>query len=317
MTTRRPRQRKSSGSGSRDPTVTTGVSILIFMLLVWVYVAMHFTGRTDGGSGSSSSNGNQKQHQPAAAAAAAAANNPINPWEGYQPKPYADEDMSQCTSVRTCFKDKHKCPGLCRDAKDAAPSVPDDWIPDVTMLRRMMLSGVDSNGDPWPPPLVAENNKEFCEPMDSFGNKRGDINMDMLEAVPVIGMPLVPPAHEQQSQRRPKILCMVYTMETAHHDRIRAIRETWAGGCDGFLAFSTKSDPRIPAISLPHEGPEEYNNMWQKVRSIWKFVGTHYLEDFDFFFQGGDDLYVLPENLRNYLGKAVADPEQDFFAGRR
>eukprot|EP00532_Pseudo-nitzschia_australis_P018583 CAMPEP_0168292606 /NCGR_PEP_ID=MMETSP0142_2-20121227/7255_1 /TAXON_ID=44445 /ORGANISM="Pseudo-nitzschia australis, Strain 10249 10 AB" /LENGTH=198 /DNA_ID=CAMNT_0008240459 /DNA_START=17 /DNA_END=613 /DNA_ORIENTATION=- len=58
--------------------------------------------------------------------------------------------------------------------------------------------------------------------------------------------------------------------------------------------------------------------MWQKVRSIWRFVGTHYLEDFDFFFQGGEDMYVLPENLRHYLADAIADPAtEDFFGGKR
>jgi glycoprotein-N-acetylgalactosamine 3-beta-galactosyltransferase len=108
---------------------------------------------------------------------------------------------------------------------------------------------------------------------------------------------------------------MVYTVESSHPTRLRAIRETWAGGCDGFLAFSTVSDPRIPAISIPHDGREEYENMWQKVRSIWKFVARHYLDDFDYYMLGGDDLYVLPENLRAYL--TGRDPEDDFFAGRR
>lgn len=115
----------------------------------------------------------------------------------------------------------------------------------------------------------------------------------------------------------PKILCMLYTIESAHATTIRAIRETWASHCDGFLAFSNYSDPRIPAYRLVHEGPEDYYNMWQKVRSIWKFVGTHYLDQFDWFFQGGDDLFVLPQNLRNYL-RTLDDPQhQDHFVGRR
>lgn len=109
---------------------------------------------------------------------------------------------------------------------------------------------------------------------------------------------------------------MVYTMKENHATNIRAIRETWGSGCDGFLAFSTLSDPRIPTISLPHEGKEAYENMWQKVRSIWHFVGTHYLDDFDFFFQGGEDLFVIPQNLKEYLS-TVGDPEDDHFIGRR
>jgi glycoprotein-N-acetylgalactosamine 3-beta-galactosyltransferase len=100
------------------------------------------------------------------------------------------------------------------------------------------------------------------------------------------------------------------------------MRETWAGGCDGFLAFSTESDPRLPAMAIQHDGPEEYDNMWQKSRSIWKFVGKHYIDDFDWFFLGGDDLFVMPHNLKTYLAslmyKDKADPKVDeYYVGRR
>jgi glycoprotein-N-acetylgalactosamine 3-beta-galactosyltransferase len=56
------------------------------------------------------------------------------------------------------------------------------------------------------------------------------------------------------------------------------MKATWAKRCDGWVAFSTKTDYSIPgtfmlvftfltleAIEIHHEGPEEYNNMWQKV----------------------------------------------------
>lgn len=132
----------------------------------------------------------------------------------------------------------------------------------------------------------------------------------VLDAVPIVAQP-----PNDNDSNAPRILCMLYTVESAHATTIRAIRETWASHCDGFLAFSTANDPRIPAISLEHEGKEEYGNMWQKVRSIWKFVGTHYLEQFDWFFQGGDDLFVLPQNLRNYLG--TLDAKKEYFVGRR
>jgi len=138
-----------------------------------------------------------------------------------------------------------------------------------------------------------------------------------LDAVPLS----VPPLTPAELETTPKVLCMIYTMKENHPTNIRAMRETWAPHCDGFLAFSTANDPRLPAISLPHDGPEEYNNMWQKVRSIWKFVGTHYLEEFDFFFQGGEDLFVIPQNLKRYLGKMLEQDgntaDDDYFVGRR
>ena len=57
---------------------------------------------------------------------------------------------------------------------------------------------------------------------------------------------------------------------------------------------------------------------WQKVRSILKFVGTHYLEDFDFFHVGGDDMHVLPQNLRYFLADQISDPTmEDYYGGRR
>jgi len=120
----------------------------------------------------------------------------------------------------------------------------------------------------------------------------------------------------------PKVLCMIYSMEPNHPTNIRAMRETWASYCDGFVVFSTKDDPRTPAIVIPHIGPEGYNNMWQKVRSIWKFVGTYYLDDFDFFFLGGEDLFVIPQNLKGYLQELLEQnqtrtADDDFFLGRR
>jgi hypothetical protein len=175
-----------------------------------------------------------------------------NPWYGWQPK---IAPTMEC-SWRQCLKTVHKCK-TCRDSpEDIEPAPPppsEDWVPDVTMLRRMLLEGHDSNGNPWPPPL----DEELCEPMGTFGGTI-DENIKMFEAsqIAVVGEVI----------GGPKILCLVYTMAENHATNIRAIRETWGSGCDGFLAFSTESDPRIPAISIPHDGPEAYGNMWQKVR---------------------------------------------------
>jgi len=266
-----------------------------------------------------------------------------NSYEGWQP--IVNFDKGKYCNWRTCFKndEQHSCHSFCRTSLEEMgkapprpgfqpdPNVDDEennmqaqaisWIPDVTVLRRMYKSGIDEHGNPWPPPLVTDSDRELCGDIGVFGG-RTDQNKVLLDAVPIQAMPLLDEAAmtrtTKKMKRQPKILCMVYTMEANHHTNIRTIRETWGPGCDGFLAFSTKDDPRIPSISLPHDGPEEYGNMWQKVRSIWRFVGTHYLEDFDFFFQGGEDLYVLPQNLRNYLADAVEDPtKDDFFGGRR
>lgn len=68
------------------------------------------------------------------------------------------------------------------------------------------------------------------------------------------------------------------------------------------------------AIDIVHLGEESYGNMWQKVRSIWKYVYKHYTtsekfdekllqtnSEFDYYLLGGDDLYVMVENLIGFL----------------
>ena len=261
-----------------------------------------------------------------------------NPYLGWQPDLTAPDESF---SWRSCFQsppteDGTNQPLGCRENPSAfgtAPKVDSDWIPDVSMIRTMLMHGKDRNGSPFPPPL----DKELCENIGVSGEKQDDSNKECLHqtGIKAIGMlnsttvTIDPSNHyggggdaKQITVPAPNLMCLVYTMADAHSNRIQSMRETWAGGCDGFLAFSTESDPRLPAISLPHDGPEEYRNMWQKVRSIWKFVGQNYLEDFDWFFIGGDDLFVMPHNLKTYLAslayKDQADPKtKEYFAGRR
>ena len=98
----------------------------------------------------------------------------------------------------------------------------------------------------------------------------------------------------------PKVFCGMYTYHKKHY-LLEAAAQSWAFKCDGFLAFSDLTDPSIGAVDLPHYGTESYNNMWQKVRSIWCYIYTNYYDDFDYFHLGGDDTMMIVENLRNYL----------------
>jgi len=97
-----------------------------------------------------------------------------------------------------------------------------------------------------------------------------------------------------------KLFCGVYT-----HDKMRNLARTaalsWGQKCDGFVAFSTESVPQLGFVHLQHEGEESYHNMWQKVRGIWAYVAEYYLDQYDYFHLGGDDMYVIVENLRYFL----------------
>lgn len=67
------------------------------------------------------------------------------------------------------------------------------------------------------------------------------------------------------------------------------------------MVGSTKTDSALGTVEIPHEGPEEYNNIWQKVRSMWSYIYDNYYEKYDWFHIGGDDLFLIVENLRLYL----------------
>ena len=42
-------------------------------------------------------------------------------------------------------------------------------------------------------------------------------------------------------------------------------------------------------------------NMWQKVRSMFAYVYKYYRDDYDFFHIGGDDHYLIAENLKHVV----------------
>jgi len=254
---------------------------------------------------------------------------------GWQPT--VSSQLNSSFSWRECFgvDDKSDRPDGCRENPfdfGSPKAVETDWMPSVTMIRSMLMHGKDRYGNPFPPIL----DKELCENIGATGGMEGDRNRECIvesniRSLGALNETTVKIATSNNITEAdgdileipaPTIMCMVYTLEDAHADRIGVIRDTWAGGCDGFLAFSNISDPRIPAISIEHKGPEAYDNMWQKVRSIWRFAGAHYLDNFDWFLIGGDDLFVLPYNLKSYLAslthKDGTDPKtKEYFVGRR
>ena len=225
------------------------------------------------------------------------------------PSREAADGAGAACGIRDCFREeKASACSKCRVAEaegDEAPAVPADWVPDVEMLRRWALQGHTPDGAAFPPELP----EEFCEPMGFHGG-RSDDNKRAFDGIRIRARDPYAAA-----PGAPRVMCIMYTTAATHHSKVRAARETWAPGCDGFLAFSTASDPRIPSYRVDFSGQEEYHNIWQKVRSIWRFVAEHYVESFDFFIIGGDDILILPGNLRHYL--AAFDPEGRHFLGRR
>lgn len=99
---------------------------------------------------------------------------------------------------------------------------------------------------------------------------------------------------------RLKIFCSVYT--SPKNEAMRwAIAETWGGHCDGYMAATLYTEAKTGTVHIPHLGEENYDNIWQKVRSMWSYVHDNFLDSFDFFHIGGDDTFVIVENMRSFL----------------
>mmetsp|Transcript_42166 Transcript_42166/g.101416 ORF Transcript_42166/g.101416 Transcript_42166/m.101416 type:complete len:1036 (-) Transcript_42166:81-3188(-) len=155
------------------------------------------------------------------------------------------------------------------------------YVHDVTSLR--------NNPPRW----------DFNEAKTKAACEKRDNNYKMMKERIVVDT-----EYDQQMKNtpnRPKIFCLVYTTSDNHYSRLPHIRQTWGPKCDGFMVGSNKTEPDIDAVNIPHEGPEEYNNIWQKVRSMWSYIYDNYYNDYDWFHIGGDDLFVIVENLREYV----------------
>jgi hypothetical protein len=122
--------------------------------------------------------------------------------------------------------------------------------------------------------------------------------------------PYVPPEYiittpEPNGISKGKILCGIYSYAKMDY-RVQGVSETWGWRCDGFLPVSTVTidDPAIRgygSVDVPHYGPEAYDNMWQKTRSILAYMYDNYFDDYEYFYLAGDDTHLIVENLRRYL----------------
>ena len=114
----------------------------------------------------------------------------------------------------------------------------------------------------------------------------------------------------QDDQSEIKLMCAVYTHEGAVN-QTNAIWETWGKRCDGSLFASSISNLTTGHMHMPNYSPveHEYRGIWQKVRTLMAYLYDHFLEDYDFFHILGDDVYLIVENLKEFL----ASPEVQSF----
>ena len=63
------------------------------------------------------------------------------------------------------------------------------------------------------------------------------------------------------------------------------------------------SDPLLAAVNIMPASNvmDNVSSEWDKIRRVWRYIYQNYIDDYDFFHLGPDDMYVIPENLRYFV----------------
>jgi hypothetical protein len=64
------------------------------------------------------------------------------------------------------------------------------------------------------------------------------------------------------------VYAIEYADETGHENVAAATAETWGEQCDGFIAFSNKTDHQIDAVDLAHQAPEDEHKNSECTREV-------------------------------------------------
>jgi len=110
---------------------------------------------------------------------------------------------------------------------------------------------------------------------------------------------------DKKQQYETKLLCVLQTVGH-RHDRMTALRQTWAPKCDGFFVASNVTDPSLGTVRIPHKDDTDLaKQKWSRLISIWSFIYDNYYQDYDWFYISNNDVvFLLVENLRLYLESA-------------
>lgn len=107
-----------------------------------------------------------------------------------------------------------------------------------------------------------------------------------------------------------RILCFITTSPKFHGQKAIHVTETWGKHCDKILLSSTKTDVNLGAIGF--DVPDSHDFLWGKVKLMLKHIHDNYIDEYDWFFKGDDDTFLIVENLR-FLLAAYAPDEPIFF----
>ncbi|XP_055310952.1 glycoprotein-N-acetylgalactosamine 3-beta-galactosyltransferase 1-like [Sitodiplosis mosellana] len=142
-------------------------------------------------------------------------------------------------------------------------------------------------------------------------NKSNEFEVDLRKA---------PPSDLTQTSvvedvKKIRILCFLSTMSKSYSTRAVHIMQTWGKHCDKLLFFgSYVTDGNIGAIGF--NVTEGHDYIWGKVKLIMQHIHKNFLNDYDWFFKGDDDTFLIPENLR-YMLSAYSTDDPIYFGYKK
>eukprot|EP00567_Pseudictyota_dubia_P003172 CAMPEP_0197453960 /NCGR_PEP_ID=MMETSP1175-20131217/36540_1 /TAXON_ID=1003142 /ORGANISM="Triceratium dubium, Strain CCMP147" /LENGTH=402 /DNA_ID=CAMNT_0042987399 /DNA_START=172 /DNA_END=1380 /DNA_ORIENTATION=+ len=126
---------------------------------------------------------------------------------------------------------------------------------------------------------------------------------------------------ESKGKHDVELFCAIYTY-SGGLNHTNAASETWAKRCDGVLYASDNSNLETGHVHLPSSSPSEfgYEGMIQRTRTILAYLYDNFLDDYEFFHISGEDVFVIVENLKEFLATDFVKeyekvPNQYIFAG--
>lgn len=111
--------------------------------------------------------------------------------------------------------------------------------------------------------------------------------------------------------KKVRILCFLNTMPQSHSNKAVHIRQTWHKHCDKLLFASTLTDVNIGAMGF--NVTNDHGHLWGKVKLMFQHIHQNFLNDYDWFFKGDDDTFLIPENMKYML--APYSPEDPIYFG--
>lgn len=118
-----------------------------------------------------------------------------------------------------------------------------------------------------------------------------------------------------------KLFCSIYTYSGNVHFT-NAISETWGKKCDGMLYASDQSNTTTGHVHIPSMSKHgfTFESIFQRVRAMMAYVYDNFLDEYDHFHFCGDDVYMMVENMKEFLASEKVRqwddvPDQYMIAG--